>query len=338
MSSGVDLVHPWVLVLLPLALLPLLRRRRDTLQFSHIAWLPTDRVGRMVGFLWRALAVLAIASTVLALAGPGRSETQVMRTGRGAEILVLMDRSRSMDDRMLTSDWKTLDPVVVRAQSFSRGEKKGKVARDLLAKFVAERPDDRFALMFFSANPIHVVPFTQHDEVVQAAITAGGVGRGLSDTDVGWAMITAIKEFDQRVYSGSRIILLVSDGGAKLDEETRHEIAAGMLKNRIALNWIYLRSVNGPDFNNPQGQSEAMSEIALHRFFQTLRTPYRAYQAQTPEDLAQAIAEVGKQQNFPLDFLEQIPRQDYSRHCLAAAALCCLSLLIYRAMQLRSWT
>jgi mxaC protein len=161
MSGGFDFAQPWVLLLMPLALLPLLRRRRDTLMFSHVPWLPMDRVGRIVGFLWRALAVLGILCTVLALAGPGRSETQVMRTGRGAEILVLMDRSRSMDDRMLTSDWKSLDPVVVRAQSWSRGQQKGKVARNLLAKFVAERPDDRFALMFFSANPIHVVPFTQ---------------------------------------------------------------------------------------------------------------------------------------------------------------------------------
>jgi len=191
--------------------------------------------------------------------------------------------------------------------------------------------------MFFSANPIHVVPFTQHDEVVQAAITAGGVGRGLTDTDVGWALITAIKEFDRRPYSGSRIILLVSDGGAKLDEETQREIQAGMLKNRIALNWIYLRSVNGPDFDHPH-QDDALPEIVLHRFFQSLPTPYRAYQALTPEDLALAIAEVGKQQNFPLDFLEQVPRQDYSRHCLVVAALCCLMLLIYRWMQLRSWT
>jgi mxaC protein len=337
LNVDIDFAQPWALLLLPLALLPLLRRRADTLPFSHIAWLPPDRVGRLVGFLWRALAVLAIIATALALAGPGRSETQVMRTGRGAEILVLMDRSRSMDDRMLTSDWKTLDPLLVRPQAASRGQQKGKVARDLLAKFVAARPDDRFALMFFSASPIHVVPFTQHDEVVQAAIAAGGVGRGLSDTDVGAAMLAAIKEFDQRAYTGSRIILLVSDGGAKLDEQTQREIQAGMLKNRIALDWIYLRSVNGPDFSHPEAHSDSL-EIALHRFFQTLRTPYIAYQAQTPEDLAQAIAEVGRQQNFPLDYLEQIPRQDYSRYCLALAALCCASLLAYRSMQLRSWT
>jgi mxaC protein len=336
MNAAFDLAQPWVLLLLPVALLPLLRRRRDTLLFSHVRWLPPDRVGRIAGFVWRALAVLAIVTTVLALAGPGRSETQVVRTGRGAEILVLMDRSRSMDDRMLTSDWKMLDPLVVRAQSWSRGEQKGKVARDVLAKFVADRPDDRFALMFFSGNPILVVPFTQHDEVVQAGIAAAGIGRGLSDTDLGWAMTTAIKEFDRRRYTGSRIILLVSDGGARLDEPTRREIREGMRRNRIALNWIYLRSVNGPDFTRPQPE-EYMSEFALHGFFQSLSTPYRAYQVQTPEDLAQAIAEVGKQQNLPLDYFEQIPRQDFSRGCLAVAALCCLLLLIYRSLQLRSW-
>ena len=110
-----------------------------------------------------------------------------------------------------------------------------------------------------------------------------------------------------------------------------------MRRNRIALNWIYLRSVNGPDFNPPDSRSDAMAEFVLHRFFQTLRTPYRAYQARNAGRSRAGHRRSRKQQNFPLDFLERIPRQDYSRHCLAAAALCCLLLLVYRAMQLRSW-
>jgi mxaC protein len=337
MSGGLDFDQPWALLLLPLALLPLLRSRRDTLPFSSLAWLPADPLGRVAGVLWRAFAVLAILGSVLALAGPGRGETQVMRAGRGAEILLLIDRSRSMDDRMLTSDWRTLDPLDVRNQASSRGEQKGAVARTILSKFVVEHPDDRFALMYFSANPIRVVPFTQHDDVVQAGITAAGVGRGLSDTDVGWALIAAIGAFDQRAYSGSRIILLVSDGGAQLDEVTRAEIRAGLMRNRITLNWIYLRSVNGPNLASTDGQSESMAELALHRFFQTLSTPYLVYQADTPEDIAKAVADVGQHQNFPLDFLEQIPRQDYRRYCMAAAALFCLMLLVYRSLQLRSW-
>ena len=119
--------------------------------------------------------------------------------------------------------------------------------------------------------------------------------------------------------------------------DTRAEIRAGLLRNRITLNWIYLRSVNGPNLNSTDGQTESMTELALHRFFQSLSTPYRAYQAETPEDIAKAVADVGQHQNFPLDFLEQIPRRDYSRHCAAAAALFCLMLLVYRSLQLRSW-
>jgi len=337
MTGSVDFAQPLALLLLPLALLPLLRTRRDTLTFSHLAWLPRDRMGQIAGFLWRALAVLAIGSMVLALAGPGRPETRVTRTGYGAEILLLIDRSRSMDDRMLPSDWRAIDPLTLRYQVWSRGPIKAQVARDLLAQFVHQRPSDRFAVMFFSTNPLNVVPFTQHDEVVLAGIEAGGVGRGLGDTNVGNAMIAAIGEFEQRPYSGSRIILLVSDGGAQLDDATQRRIRAWLLRSRIALYWIYIRSFNSPPLDVQDRGSEAVPEIALHRFFQTLATPYQAYQAEIPEDLAKAVADVGKQQNLPLDFVERIPRQDYSRHFVALAALACLMLLAYRSMLLRSW-
>lgn len=337
MSSILDFAHPWVLLLLPLALLPLLRRRRDALAFPSLAWLPVDRAGQVIGWLWPVFAVLALASGILALADPGRPETQVLRTGQGAEILVLLDRSRSMDDRMLPSNWRKLDPTVV-LYHLGKGRQKAEVARDLLAKFVAQRPDDRFSLMYFSTRPLSVVPFTQHDAVMQAGIAAGGTGRGLADTEVGAALTRAIAEFDQRAYSGSRIILLVSDGGAHLDEAVRNRIRAGLARNRIALYWIYLRSYNSAMLDTQETRWENAPEIALHRFFQTLRTPYRAYQAEIPEDLAKAVADVGRQQNLPLDYYEQIPRQNYSRHFIAVAAFACLMLLLYRSLLLRSWS
>jgi mxaC protein len=334
--TTLDFAHPWALLLLPLAVLPLLRRRRDTLPFSYAPWLPKDPLGQIAGWLWRILATVAIFSTVIALAGLGKPQTQVARVGRGAEILVLMDRSRSMDDHMLPSDWRKYDRSLL-LHHLARGQPKAKVARDLLAKFVAERPDDRFALMFFSTKPLSVVSFTQHDEVVQAGIAAADIGRGLSNTEVGRALLAAIAEFDRRAYSGSRIILLVSDGGAYLDEPTRQRVLAGLARNRVALYWIYLRSYNAPTLDHSEPDRENAPEMALHNFFQTLRTPYRAYQAEVPEDLEKAVADVGRQQNFPLDFLEEVPRQDYSRRFVAAAAICCLLLLLGRSLALRSW-
>lgn len=335
--SDFDFTHPWVLVLLPLALLPLLPKRGETLGYSYLPWLPKDRLGRLAGALATSFAVLAIGSIVIAIAGPGRPESLVPRTGRGAEILILMDRSRSMDLRMMPSDWHTIDPIIRTQQAWHRGPQKSKTARDLLSEFIAARKSDRFSLMFFSGGPLLAVPFTQHPEVLQAGIKAAGIGVGLNETNVGRALSTAIEQFDDRPYSGSRIILLVSDGGAHLDSTTRTRIAAGLHRNHIALYWLYLRSINSPPLDQEDPRTEMAPEIALHRFFQELRTPYRAFQAEVPEDFARAVEEVGRQQNLPLDYLERIPRKDYSAYFIALAAFSCALLLVYRLSQLRSF-
>ena len=97
MTGVLDFEAPWALLLLPLAILPLLRRRRDSITFPWLVWLPVDRMGRIVHVALALLAVVALVSLVLALAQPGRPETFVQRMGKGAEILVLLDRSRSME-------------------------------------------------------------------------------------------------------------------------------------------------------------------------------------------------------------------------------------------------
>jgi len=242
-----------------------------------------------------------------------------------------------MDDHMLPDDWRSIDPTKL-LYHVGRGRQKSEVARDLLSKFVAQRPEDRFSLMYFSNRPLNVVPFTEHGEVMQAGIAAGGTGRGLAETEVGRALSAAIETFDDRAYSGSRIILLVSDGGAHLDEETRDALRAGLARNRIALYWLYLRSYNSATLKSEDDRWENAPEMALHRFFQTLHTPYRAYEAEVPEDLAKAVADVGRQQNMPLEFRERIPRQDYSRAFIGLAAVACLGLLLLRSLMVRSFT
>ena len=248
-----------------------------------------------------------------------------------------MDRSRSMDDRMLPDDWRSIETLNLAQQVWSRGPIKSQVARDLLSRFVAQRAEDRFALMFFSTNPLYVVPFTQRADFVQAGIAAGGVGRGLGDTNMGRALLAAIEQFEKRPYSGSRIILLVSDGGAQLTDDVRLRIAEGLARSRVALYFLYLRSFNGHTLDDSSPGSEAVPEVALHRFFQTLHTPYRAYQAEIPEDFAKAVADVGAQQNLPLDIIEQIPRRELLQPALAVAAGACALLLVLCSVHLGSW-
>lgn len=87
MIGAIEFADPWVLLLAPLAILPWLRRQRDALTFSYLAWLPSDRLGRCIGLLWRGVASLAIGCMVVALAGPGRSEVQVARTSLARRFL-----------------------------------------------------------------------------------------------------------------------------------------------------------------------------------------------------------------------------------------------------------
>src|SRR5262245_19418533 len=88
---------PWLLLLLPLALLPLWAVPGAALANAWIDTLPRDGASSALSWLLRAAAVLALAALVVGIAGPYRPEVPVERIGRGAEIVLVLDRSRSMD-------------------------------------------------------------------------------------------------------------------------------------------------------------------------------------------------------------------------------------------------
>ncbi|MGF6674102.1 vWA domain-containing protein [Paraburkholderia tuberum] len=327
MTMSLDFALPWMLVLLPLAALPLLRRRSDTLVFSSVAWLPADDLGRAAGWLVRGGAALAIAAIVVGLAGPGRSQLQVLRTGSGAQILILMDRSASMDE-----------PMGSKGVESPRGDSKNHVARAALTRFVEQRPNDRLAFMMFGTNPVLAMPFTYNHRVIEAAVAATAIGRGMPDTELDRGMLAAIAQFDGRLSSGRRAIVLVSDGGAVLDETMQRRIEAGLRRNQIALYFIYLRSsVFSPDLNATQPVSGTSAEAQLHRFFLTLKTPYRLFQAEDPKAMMAAIAEINRQQNATTTFVEHLPRQDLSLYCFALALFCSALLVLLHQLQVRSW-
>jgi mxaC protein len=327
MTMALDFAAPWMLVLLPLAALPLMRRRSDSLVFSSVAWLPVDRVGRLAGWLARGSGVLAMAGIVVGLAGPGRSQLQVVRTGSGAQILILMDRSASMDEPMGSAGVEA-----------PRGDAKNKVARASLTNFVNQRPNDRLAFMMFGSSPVLAIPFTYNHRAIEAAIAATAIGRGMPDTQLDRGMLNAIDQFDGRPSSGRRAIVLVSDGGARLDEAVRRRIQAGLQRNQIALYFIYLRSsLYSPDLNAALPARESSAEAELHRFFLTLPTPYRLFQAGDAKAMMAAVAEINRQQNARTSFVEHLPRQDLSPYCFASALFFSAVLMALRLLQVRSW-
>jgi mxaC protein len=330
-SVAFDFAYPAALALLPLAALPWLKRK-STMTFSHVPILPADRTGAVLELMARLLGCLAMVGVIVGLASPGYSAAQLVRTGHGAEVLLLMDRSSSMDNVIAGKG--------TMAEASSLGGSKNKMARDLLTEFVGKRPNDRFALTIFSTGVMPVAPFTDHNEAVMAGLAATSIGRGLPHTDLGAALLAAINAFQHRIYSGSRVVLLVSDGGAKLDEPTRRRIQTGLTRNRIGLYYIYIRSTaNSPNLNVDVSTSEdSGEEMALHRFFLSLSTPYHLYQADDSNAIATALKQIDQQQNLPLSFVERVPRIDKSAYGFAIAAASCLGLFGFGFLRLRSWT
>ena len=341
--------QPAWLWLLPLALLPLIARQRGALPNAWVSLLPPDRASQALQWLLRAAAVVALAAVIVAMAGPYRPEFEVERVGRGAEIVLLLDRSRSMDQSfgggargpaVRGTGPEALD-YYSRLRANEARETKGGVARRVLSEVAAKRPDDRFAMIVFSTLPLRLLQFTQKSEVIQAAISAGNIGRGLSETNIALALEAALGDFETRPYTGSRIVMLVSDGGDRLDPGARERIARLAQKTRAAIYWIYIRSARSPgllpDQAEPPENADSVPEYFLHRYFLSLGVPYRAYEAGTPDALQQALDDVNRLENLPITYQDTMPRRDLSLWGYGVALVGVLLLLGANLLELRRW-
>lgn len=321
--SGLEFQTPAWLFLLPLALLPLLPNRRDSLAFPRISLIPTDTVGPQLNRLWQFVAIVTIALLVIGLSGPKSAERIVERIGRGAEISILLDRSASMDGMVRRPMIKDYQPTQVQLT-------KNGIARDALSWLLAQRPENRYSLLLFSVVPMRITNFTDDTGLLQAGLDASGIGRGPKETNMGAALLAAIEGFDKRPYTGSRALLLVSDGGAKLDEETRTKIQTGLKRNKISLYFIYVQSgINAPDFDLVGTDISTRSEeVELHVFFSNLGIDYQVFQADDATSMSEAVAIIDSQQNLPLTWFERTPGRNYSRLMYFGALLCCGILAI----------
>ena len=327
----VEVNHSWILWLLPLCLLPYFFNRTRELAYSSLLLLPRDRVSSALGQALRLAPPLLIVLLLIALSAPFRPAHQIERIGEGAQIVLLLDRSRSMDEPFGGQAFS--NPLVTEGH-----EAKGTVARRLLSEFVASRGNDMFGMLVFSTYPIQVLPLSDKQEVIQAAITAGNVGRGLSETDVGLGLLRATEFFEDRPYTGSRIVMLISDGGARLDLRTRQMIENLFKRHRVALYWIYIRSRYSPGISDEvDGSQQTAPARALHEFFSTMDAPYRVYDTEDPQSLERAIEDVNRLQHLPIIYQDLVPRRDLSGVCYGLALVLLLALVAAKSLEVTKW-
>ncbi|MCX7099740.1 MAG: VWA domain-containing protein [Methylococcales bacterium] len=310
---------PWVLAGLLLALLPVFSRGMTTSPTPYLPLLPPDPLSAVLAVLLRLCAMTAIAGLVLGMAGLYRSEQRVERIGLGAHIVLLLDRSSSMDNSFAG-----------RAPN-GKEESKADAARRLLTAFVQQRQNGMMGVAEYSTSPLYVMPLTENKQAVQAAIAATATP-ALGFTHVSKGLSMALSFFQGQTVTGSRIIVLVSDGAAVIDHDSEQKLREWFKQQQVHLYWVFLRTANSPGlFDKPEDSrddnAQVMPERYLHQFFSSLGSPYQAYQAESPNALKQAIADIDHLENTPLHYWERIPKQDLSGLCYRWASIMLAVLL-----------
>ena len=320
-------LHPLVLWLLPLALLPILLERSNTRSYSWVDMLPSDPLSDLIGLLLKILSAISITFIIIGLAGPHSLEQKIERIGVGAQIGMVIDRSASMDD-----------PFAGMANG-RVGETKSVAASRLMTEFVSTRKNDMIGIITFSNSAMYVLPLTESREAVLAAIKATA-GNSLFQTNIGGGLTSAVGLFENVPDSGSRAIILLSDGAGRMGGDAQQKLRDWLQRYNITLYWIVLRQPGGISIFNEyiaKDDGPLPSEVELYEYFKTLRTPFSAYEAEDPKSLAAAMADINQKEKKPIKYLEKIPGHNFTQLCYIIAALMIALLLSVKYLEVRTW-
>jgi mxaC protein len=316
MTAGLSVDRPLYLVLLTLAAVPILLQLLRASPTPWLALTPADGVSTFADAAIRALAALAVTALVLALAGLHRTDQIIARTGIGAHLVLLIDRSSSMDN------------TFANRRPDGTEEAKSAAAKRLILDFVRNRPRDRMGVASFSTAPMLAVPLTDHLGLVAAALATMDEP-GLAQTNVGRGLAMAISMFGEETGTASRAVILVSDGAGVISREVQAELRDMIARDPVNLYWLFLRSEGArglfePSPRGEQDTPQVRPERHLNLFLQTLGVPYRAFEADSPYAVAAAISEIDRLEAKPLAYEERIPRSDLGD----AAYLCALGAIL----------
>ena len=197
--------HPYFLLLL--LLLPVLawwrgkRGRQAAFLYSSVDLLKgVSNIHRSSAGRWLPLLRwLALALFILGLARPQRIDTETTQKASGVDIVVALDRSGSM----ISEDFKL------------RGEQVNRltIAKDVLEKFIAKRPNDRIGLVVFAARPYIAGPLTLDHSFLKQNLERIEIvtDRSEDGTAIGSALATSVNRL-RDLRSKSQIVILMTDG------------------------------------------------------------------------------------------------------------------------------
>jgi Ca-activated chloride channel family protein len=196
----------WLLLLLPCALLLILRRGRGAeaaMTFSTLSVLVSlgAKVRRSAFSIGMPLALLALVPAILAMARPVWRNEYQSKTASGIDIAIAFDVSLSMGiDDFRTPDGRPLQRI--------------DAAKAVVDNFIRSRPDDRIGMVIYSGRPYSVSPITlDHDWLLNSFRQVDLNILKEMGTAIGSAISAASTRLESR-DAKSKIIVLITDGAS----------------------------------------------------------------------------------------------------------------------------
>jgi mxaC protein len=317
-----EILNPWAFALLPIALLPFWLKGHQGKMYTWLEMLPEDLLSDRLNLAVKVITALLLVTIVIALASPRGHDEKIQRTGKGAQTVMVIDRSVSMDHPFAGDS------------SGNAAEIKSDAARRIITQFIDSRPVDMMGVVGFTNSALYGIKITTNRDAIHAAILAA-TSPSLNQTNIGAGLTEAVGLFDKIQSSGSRAIILLSDGAGKLSPRVKFLLSERLKSRGLSIYWIMLREPGEPSIFTKEEYEETRvpNSIVLHKYFQSLGLKYKAYEADNPETLQSAISDIDAREKKAIKYNETIAGYDYSRLFIIIAFV--LGLLIVAIKNLR---
>ncbi len=321
------LLQPWALLLLPLASAPFLFKSHQGQMYSWLEIMPVDRISDIANMIVKVIAAIILASIVLALASPQGDNKKVQKVGKGAQTVLVIDRSVSMDH-----------PFAGDSTSGRATEIKSAAARRLITNFIDSRPDDMMGVVGFTNSALYGMKITTNRDAIHSAINAA-TGSALNQTNIGAGITEAVTLFDNIQSSGSRAVILLSDGAGKLSPRVKRKIAEQLTSKKLNLYWIVLREPDDISIFTKEvyAEDQVPDSIVLDQYFKSLKIKYKAFEADNPTTLQSALQYIDSKEKNIIQYSVSIPGHDYSRDFIILALVLSIFILIIKNLRVHSW-
>ena len=217
MFENIEFANPeffWLLLLLPLALLWYFFKRKNemaSLRISSIKGFTVKSWASKLKPVLFALRLLALAAIITALARPQTEDISTRtKTTKGIDIVMSIDVSSSR----LARDLK---PNRLSA------------LKEVAAKFIEGRPNDRIGLVAYAAESYTKTPITSDKAIVLNALNEITYGVLEDGTAIGMGLATSVNRLKES-KAISKVIILLTDGvnnSGFIEPRTAADLAVG---------------------------------------------------------------------------------------------------------------